>query len=90
LERLWLCRCAERDLKVILTDARGHGRSDKPHEPAAYDLRLRAMDVATVLDHLGLPTANYFGYSMGGWIGFGLAKYAPERARSLILGGAHP
>jgi pimeloyl-ACP methyl ester carboxylesterase len=48
------------------------------------------MDVAAVLDDLDLQTANYFGYSMGGWIGFGLAKYAPERARSLILGGAHP
>jgi pimeloyl-ACP methyl ester carboxylesterase len=48
------------------------------------------MDVAAVLDDLGLHAANYFGYSMGGWIGFGLAKYAPERARSLILGGAHP
>jgi len=27
---------------------------------------------------------------MGGWIGFGLALHAPERFRSLILGGAHP
>ena len=27
---------------------------------------------------------------MGGWIGFGLAKHAPERVRSLIIGGAHP
>jgi pimeloyl-ACP methyl ester carboxylesterase len=43
------------------------------------------MDVAAVLDDLGLQTANYFGYSMGGWVGFPLAKYAPERARSLIL-----
>jgi pimeloyl-ACP methyl ester carboxylesterase len=27
---------------------------------------------------------------MGGWIGFGLAKHAPDRFRSFILGGAHP
>jgi len=27
---------------------------------------------------------------MGGWYGFGLAKYAPERIRALIIGGAHP
>jgi pimeloyl-ACP methyl ester carboxylesterase len=27
---------------------------------------------------------------MGGWIGFGVARYAPERVRSLLIGGAHP
>jgi len=27
---------------------------------------------------------------MGGWIGFGMAKYAPRRLLSLIVGGAHP
>jgi len=30
------------------------------------------------------------GYSLGGWIGFGIAKVAPERVCSLIIGGAHP
>src|SRR5215472_15499531 len=36
------------------------------------------------------PRRIFGATSMGGWIGFGLAKYAPERARRLILGGAHP
>ncbi len=27
---------------------------------------------------------------MGGWIGFGVARYAPERFRSLIIEGQHP
>ena len=75
---------------LILIDARGHGKSGKPHDPAAYDLRARASDVIAVLDDLGIQTADFMGYSMGGWIGFGLAKYAPHRFRSLILGGAHP
>jgi len=30
------------------------------------------------------------GYSLGGWIGFGVAKHAPDRLRALVLGGAHP
>jgi len=51
---------------------------------------LRAADVTAVLHELKIRQADYFGYSMGGWIGFALAKYAPERFRSLILGGAHP
>jgi pimeloyl-ACP methyl ester carboxylesterase len=78
------------DSQLILLDARGHGASDKPYDPAAYDLPLRVADVTAVLDDLQIPRADYFGYSMGGWIGFGLAKYAPERCRSLILGGTHP
>src|SRR6185312_11456827 len=76
--------------KLILMDARGHGKSSKPHDPAAYDLAKRASDVIAVLDGLNVKTADFMGYSMGGWIGFGLAKLAPNRFRSMILGGAHP
>jgi pimeloyl-ACP methyl ester carboxylesterase len=80
----------KRTNQLILIDARGHGESDKPHDPSAYDMAARVSDVTSVLDALGLRRANFFGYSMGGWIGFGLAKYAPDRFHSLILGGAHP
>jgi pimeloyl-ACP methyl ester carboxylesterase len=76
--------------RLILIDARGHGQSDKPHDPAAYDLSLRAADVVAVLDDLEMQAASFLGYSMGGWIGFGLAKRFPQRFNSFILGGAHP
>jgi pimeloyl-ACP methyl ester carboxylesterase len=76
--------------RLILIDARGHGQSGKPHDSKAYDLRLRAADVVAVLDDLRVQRADFLGYSMGGWIGFGLAKHFPERFNSLILGGAHP
>src|SRR5690242_9652660 len=76
--------------RLILMDARGHGQSDKPHDPKAYDLSLRAADVVAVLDDLGLPTAAFLGYSMGGWIAFGLAKHFPQRIDAFIIGGAHP
>lgn len=79
-----------RDYRLILIDARGHGASAKPHDPAAYSLPLRVADVLAVLDSLSIRQAHYVGYSMGGWIGFGLAKYAPGRVHTLILGGAHP
>ena len=78
------------DYQLILLDARGHGGSDKPHDPEAYDVSLMAGDVVAVLDALHLDQAHYWGYSMGGWIGYGLAKYAPERVRTFILGGMHP
>ena len=80
----------KRDHHLILLDARGHGASDKPHDPDAYDLSVRVADVTAVLDDLQIRQAHYLGYSLGGWIGFGIAKYAPERFHSLILGGAHP
>jgi pimeloyl-ACP methyl ester carboxylesterase len=52
------------DFQLILFDARGHGRSDKPHEPAAYGLQM-ADDVVAVLDDVRVSRAHYFGYSMG-------------------------
>jgi pimeloyl-ACP methyl ester carboxylesterase len=76
--------------RVILIDARGHGDSDKPHDPAAYALANRVADVLAVLDAAGVERAHFLGYSMGGWIGFGLAAQAPARLASLIVGGAHP
>lgn len=78
------------DYRLVLLDARGHGGSDKPHTPDAYELEKRVGDIVAVLDDLGIVKAHYFGYSMGGWIGFGMARYAPERLRSLIIGGAAP
>jgi len=80
----------QHDYQLILIDARGHGASDKPHDPEAYALQWRAGDIVAVLDQLHIAKAHFFGYSMGGWIGFGLAQYAPERFHALIIGGSHP
>jgi pimeloyl-ACP methyl ester carboxylesterase len=43
-----------------------------------------------VLDALDLAKAHFWGYSMGGWIGFGMARYAPERVDRLVIGGSDP
>jgi pimeloyl-ACP methyl ester carboxylesterase len=76
--------------QLILIDARGHGESDKPHQPEAYDHRLLVDDVIAVLDDVQVSQTYYLGYSMGGMIGFGLAKYYPQRMKSLIAGGVSP
>jgi pimeloyl-ACP methyl ester carboxylesterase len=76
--------------RLILLDARGHGQSDKPLAREAHSLELRVGDVTAVLDALEVRRAHFFGYSMGGFIGFGMAKHAPARIRSLVIGGAHP
>jgi len=69
-------------------DARGHGKSDKPHEIDAYDSEKRAGDVIAVLDALKIDSTNYLGYSMGGRLGYEIAKYFPSRVNSLIIGAA--
>jgi pimeloyl-ACP methyl ester carboxylesterase len=76
--------------QLILVDARGHGGSDKPHDEASYTLDRQAADVTTVLDAVGVEKAHFWGYSMGGYIGFGMAKHAPERLNALVIGGQHP
>ena len=78
----------KREHQLILVDARGHGGSDKPHDTAAYAKELQATDIVAVLRGLDISRADYFGYSMGGRIGFAMTQYAPERVCSLILGGA--
>ena len=75
---------------LILVDARGHGASDKLQEPEDYTLDRLVSDVTAVMDDLHIKKAHYLGYSMGGWIGFGMAKYAAHRLNSLIIGGAQP
>ncbi len=76
--------------RLVMLDARGHGGSDKPHDAADYEMQRLVADVVAVMDDLGLERTHFLGYSLGGRVGFGLAKYAPERLRSLILGGIHP
>lgn len=73
--------------RVVGLDCRGHGRSAKPHDPAAYARSEMAADVVRLLDHLGLERADYLGYSMGAQIGLELAIQYPERVGRLVLGG---
>ena len=79
-------RLAEK-FQVIAVDQRGHGKSDKPHDPASYGERM-ALDVVDLLDHLRLQQANVVGYSMGGFITMKLIALAPDRLMSAVVGGA--
>lgn len=76
--------------RVVLMDARGHGRSDKPHDPARYTTDLILGDVKAVLREAGLDEVHFWGYSMGGAVARGVAVRSPEMLRSLILGGSAP
>lgn len=73
--------------QVIAIDNRGHGASEKPHDPAAYGDQMLA-DVINLLDHLEIERANFVGYSMGGMITQTLAMRHPERVIKAAIGGA--
>lgn len=73
--------------RVIGLDCRGHGRSDKPHDPAAYSLDVMAADVRRLLDQLRIDSAHYLGYSMGARIGLQAIIDFPDRLRRAVLGG---
>ena len=72
--------------RVIALDARGHGESDKPHDPAAYENDAMARDAPGLLDHLGVEHVDVVGYSMGALVSTRLVPDEP-RARSCVLGG---
>ncbi len=72
---------------VITLDLRGHGASDKPHDPAAYGTPF-VEDLVRLLDHLGIQRAHIVGYSMGAVITLKLLTTYPERVASAVLGGA--
>ena len=80
----------EDDYRLIILDPRGQGESDKPHSTEAYTTEHRIADVLAVLDAVSVDRAHFWGYSMGGYIGFDLAVRNPDRLLSLIVGGARP
>lgn len=81
---------SEAGFLVICTESLGHGESDKPSHASRYSLQNRAGDVAAVLDAEGIEKAHFIGYSMGGWIGTGMAKFQSDRLLSLTIGGWDP
>jgi pimeloyl-ACP methyl ester carboxylesterase len=72
--------------RVIAIDCRGHGRSDKPHDPKQYGMNM-VTDVIRLLDHLKVQKAHIVGYSMGGLIAEVLLAGYPERVRTATIGG---
>ncbi len=71
---------------VIALDARGHGASEKPHDPAAYGEDIMAADLTALFDELGLDEVCLAGYSMGAIVSL-LVATSDRRVRCLAVGG---
>jgi pimeloyl-ACP methyl ester carboxylesterase len=88
IEMQWgpVLKALAKDYKVIAMDCRGHGGSEKPHDPKKYGLEM-AKDAVRLLDHLKIDKAHVVGYSMGGSLTLQIAARYPERVRTATLGG---
>jgi pimeloyl-ACP methyl ester carboxylesterase len=77
-----------RDHRLVCVDMRGHGQSDKPHEPAAYHAASFVSDVLAVADAEGLDRFAMWGLSYGGWVAWQTADSSPRRVPALISTGS--
>lgn len=80
---------ATEQYQLIAVDLRGHGKSDKPHDPEQYGAEM-AEDVVRLLDHLELKKAHLIGYSMGAIVAGKIAATHPDRVLSIVYGGQAP
>jgi pimeloyl-ACP methyl ester carboxylesterase len=90
VERNWgtsgVLKGLAKNYQVIALDNRGHGKSDKPHDPKQYGQEM-CEDAVRLLDHLQIKKAHIVGYSMGAIITEKLLVTHPERFLSATLGG---
>jgi pimeloyl-ACP methyl ester carboxylesterase len=71
---------------VVIPDARGHGESAKPHDPAYYGESKMARDLRDLFDLIGAAEVDLVGYSMGGIVAL-LTAAEDHRVRRLVVGG---
>src|ERR1035438_9843763 len=72
--------------QVVALDARGHGSSDKPHDPSYYGEEKMARDLRQLFDSIGAVRVDLVGYSMGAIVSL-IAASQDERIRRLVVGG---
>ena len=71
------------DYRVIAPDLRGHGRGIRSRR--RFRLSDCADDVIATMDHLGVESAIFCGYSMGGPVGQMIWHRHPERVSGLVF-----
>jgi pimeloyl-ACP methyl ester carboxylesterase len=83
----WVKTLSGAGYRVVALDIRGHGASSRSYDPKDYRPATMAGDAAALLDHLGIPRAHVFGYSMGARVAAFMALDHPGKVASLVFGG---
>ena len=84
--RIWKCQIPflARTFTVLTFDPRGHGRSDRPAEVAAYDRNERTLDALAVLDAAGVERVTLVSWCAPG-DDLALAALHPERIERMVM-----
>ena len=89
-----MARALANDYRVICPDVVGRGRSDWLRNPQLYRIPQYVSDMVTllarVLDQGAGQEVDWFGTSMGGLIGLGLASLPDTPIRKLVLNDIGP
>jgi pimeloyl-ACP methyl ester carboxylesterase len=72
-----------RNHQIIGVDLYGHGRTALTDRPFLFEHM--ADDIAGLIEHLGLATADLLGYSLGGIVALQTAIRHPERVNKLVV-----
>jgi pimeloyl-ACP methyl ester carboxylesterase len=73
-----------RGYRLVGYDARGHGESDAPSDPSAYEYSDLASDLTALLDDLSIERAVLAGSSMGAATAMRFALASPDRVLALV------
>jgi len=76
--------------RVICPDVVGRGRSGRLRNPQNYQVQQYVCDMVTLIARVHAENLSYFGTSMGGLIGMGLASLKECPIRKLILNDIGP
>ena len=82
-----LIKDLSQNYQLIAMDCRGHGKSEKPHDPKHYGIEM-VNDVVRLMDHLGIKKSIIVGYSMGRSIGMKMLTENPGRISMAVIGGS--
>ena len=75
--------------RVVVTDLRGNGRSDRPATPEAYTFDHYFADFVAVLDALQVDRAAIVGISATTMVALRLAAEQPARVSHLVIAGGY-
>ncbi len=76
--------------RIIMVNLRGRGESEYAKDSASYNAKTYIADVVRLMDDIELPTAIFFGTSLGGIVTMIMASRHPERVAGALLNDIGP